>query len=142
MNETSTAIEYLSAIYSLKEPTWPSQLPTFEALTGAHLRRNLSQDDRRNLELTYIKLFDLQGRQMLLDAVCAGLLVVREPLKSTSEEVWKSLEYLHAIVATALWKYHIDIGSELEAIARKYDRLDDASIRARILGSSDTFGRI
>ena len=48
------------------------------------------------------------------------------------EDLLEALAFLQQVVATAIWKYHHDVGKHMEAFARDFDRLDVESERMRL----------
>jgi hypothetical protein len=117
-------IEALSHVYSLKSSHWPERLPEFERLTGARLIRSLTDDDYRNLERTYHKLFSGEGQLIMSRAFWNAAKEFADSPDSARGPLLTTLRYLHTVIAAALWRYDVRLGPEFEEIARNYDRLD------------------
>lgn len=52
--------------------------------------------------------------------------------RERSEDILFGLEFVQNSGATALWKFNLELRTELEAFVRDFDRLDDSEERERL----------
>ena len=91
-----------------------------------------SLDDEKNESTLYGKLFNEEGRRKF-EALYQRLLnEMRQASYEECSEVFEALMFFQQVAATALWKYHCNIGQEVELFARDFDRLDIPSERRRL----------
>jgi hypothetical protein len=92
----------------------------------------VSLDERRNEQSAYATVFS-EECQKELDHLYLNLMndMKGVPYKQCGD-VLEALEFLQAISAIALWKYHQVLGERLDAFVRDFDRLDVPSERLRI----------
>ena len=86
-----------------------------ENLLGAY-EINFSEEHRPNIEQLYVDLLnEMKGVPYF-----------------QCENVLEALALLQEVLATALWKYHQNIGEILEEFVRNFDRMDVPSERFRL----------
>jgi hypothetical protein len=103
-----------------------------EAEVGIDARVLVTEDERRNERACYERLFSNECRAFV--EVFYSDMTNRMKHGSYGEAAGPLfvLAFLQEIVATALWKYDLDVGEELTQFAREFDRLDVETERVRL----------
>jgi len=92
----------------------------------------LSSDIDNALPIVYTLLFSIEN-QKLISLEVDKLLEKLRTTVSSSDPLFTDLAVLQSVTATALWKYEIDISSNLEDFAREFDRVDDNIVRLHLM---------
>ena len=96
----------------------------------------LSSDEKRNKQETYVALFS-QNNQIKLEELYVGLLDEMNGIPyQQCGEILDMLVFIQEISATALWKYHQNVGLVVESFVRDFDRLDVPFERVRLYQSA------
>jgi len=92
----------------------------------------LSEDDKRNQPATYAALFSLECRSYMEKLYTDAIGQMNGLPFDRSQDILNGLAFIQEVIATALWKYHCDVGNILESFAREFDRLDLPAERHRL----------
>ena len=91
-----------------------------------------SPDDIRNESNAYEIIFAEEHRPKLEQIYMELLNKMTGIPYGQCEDMFEALAFLQEISATALWKYHQNVGQLVEEFVRDYDRLDVPSERIRL----------
>lgn len=89
-------------------------------------------DGWRNESELYSSLFTGESRLELETLYLELLRDMRNVPYEQCEDLLEALTFLQQMLATAMWKYHHDVGWKMEAFTRDFDRLDVESERMRL----------
>jgi hypothetical protein len=126
--------EIFGLVYQLRVSAGTERAPLLEQLCGLGLGIGISEDNLRNQREYFEQLFSSECQDAVVGAykdVSRGMAV--KPFQEATADLC-ALAFIQDIVATAMWKYGIDVGSTLESFARDFDRLDLESERRRLHG--------
>ena len=103
-----------------------------EQYLGCDGRATLSSDDLMNELSTYEAIFSEEHR-LKLEQLYLGLLNEMNGIPyPLCGDILEALEFVQVISATALWKYHQNVGAVIEEFVRDFDRLDVPDERVRL----------
>jgi hypothetical protein len=85
---------------------------------------HISEDERRNLPNLYEANFSTGCLPYVEKLHSDAMEKMRNLSYDQSSDILNGLMFIQEVVATALWKYHCDVGQFLESFARQFDRLD------------------
>ena len=91
-----------------------------------------SEDDQRNESTIHTTLFSNECRSYLESLYSEAIRGLGAVTFANGEDLLNGLQFIQNVIATALWKYHCDVGPVLESFAREFDRLDVESERRRL----------
>lgn len=123
--------ELLAIVYKMSIERGGEKSLWLENRIGECLNRKILDDDVRNERELYENLFSFAHKCYFESLYFDLLISMKElPFDSCGDRINAAMA-LQEIVATALWKYNLDVGDNLEAFAREYDRLDLSSEKLR-----------
>lgn len=99
---------------------------------GHDILSPITTDEERNERSEYIELFSTQCRAEVEIMYRAAMTQLRADSFQNSTDALNALMFLQETIATALWKYHCEVGAELEGFARTHDRLETLDERRRL----------
>jgi hypothetical protein len=103
-----------------------------EQYLGYDGRGALSSDDMKNEPSAYEAIFSEENRPKLEQLYLELLHEMSGISYGQCENVLEALAFLQEASATALWKYHQNVGMMIEEFVRDFDRLDVPSERVRL----------
>ena len=77
--------------------------------------------------------FSSQNRIEFNGEIETILQLIRNEAIDATHSSFGDLEFLHSVVAKALWQYKLDLDPNLEGFAKEFDRIDDKEERLRII---------
>jgi hypothetical protein len=121
-----------SLIYRLFLWRGGQRINSIEQQIGFSGATDVSNDDKRNVESSYEELFGGDGRLGVERFYRSQIAALKGVQFDQCADVLAALAFLQEVVATALWKYGLDVGDSLDAFARGFDRLDLTEERRRL----------
>lgn len=122
----------LSKIYFLSINRGGSKIGWMEQYFGNNRTDTISIDDERNEPDLYATLFSEKCRSKIELLYLRLLSEIKKIPYEKCNDVIKVLMFIQEVAATALWKYHCDIGQALESFVRDFDRLDVTTEQRRL----------
>lgn len=122
--------QLLASIYVAKPAHWPRQIRGVEEHLG--LGGELLGDEAFDVADAHRLLFAGDLRNRFADDVQRLRELLRKGDLHAAQPVLDALQFVQSIIVTAMWKYGVAVGDELEAFARDYDRLDTEQDRQRL----------
>lgn len=103
-----------------------------EQYLGYDGRAALSSDDMKNVPSTYEAIFSEEHRPKMEQLYLKLLNEMNGIPYGQCGDVLEALAFLQEASATALWKYHQNVGVVIEEFVRDFDRLDVSHERVRL----------
>ncbi len=92
----------------------------------------LSDDERMSELHAYRDIFSADCRPCIEQLYAKLLDELKTVSYDQSGEIIEALAFVQEISATALWKYHLEIGQRVEKFVKDFDRLDVSTERIRL----------
>jgi hypothetical protein len=132
-SEIAMCIELLFIIYKLFFKRTGLRIALTERYLSTAIESfHISEDERRNLPNIYKAIFSADCRPCVEKLYVDAIEEMRNLSYDQSNDILDWLMFIQDVVATAIWKYHCDVGQLLESFARQFDRLDLPVERQRL----------
>lgn len=126
---------YFLSIYRLRVAAGLARIALLEDRFRDALTSLKIEDDVANLPFLYEKLFSHECSIFLLKKykdICDEMASLRF---CECDKHFEFLMFIQEVLATALWKFGLSVGGDLEQFARDFDRLDVQEERLRLFKS-------
>lgn len=124
--------EIIQTIYRIFLESGGRKIFWIERSVGLDESKVVSVDDKRNEPELYSNLFSGECRENMEELYMAMLKQMRETPFEHCDDLMEAAAFLQQVMATAMWKYHQDIGEAMEKFTREFDRLDVSAERVRL----------
>jgi hypothetical protein len=129
---TPMCADYLDVLYRLSVDRGVARIQLFEVEICRDAFARITEDDRRNEQACYERLFSIDCRIFVESFYEQYLAKLRQCTYTEAFPILSVLIFLQEIAATALWKFNIEIGDKLTWFVREFDRLDVDVERQRL----------